>query len=334
MNTYLKAALTSAITGATLLVGSTGAIAQTPDEPFREGYIDALAGKKVAFLPGAMAMDLAVGWLAALKGELEPQGVEIMVRDPNFSVQAGAQAFTQLIAEKPDVIVVHNPDVTTYARLIKQAEAEGILIVQVNMSSLTPSTAYVGVDWVEMGAIQAQHVVDACGGSGKIAIVQGDLTAAASAYTMSGIQSVLDANPGMEVVSNQSASWQSDKAKAITQTVLKQHGDLCGVIGFWDNMDTGSAAAIADAGLQEQVYLATSGGGEARAACDMVNSGAYDLNVVYNVPNQGANLASTIKFLLSADIKPGQMNGQMYTTLTPVTAANAGEEGICWTMKQ
>ncbi|MGH1355296.1 MAG: sugar ABC transporter substrate-binding protein [Thalassovita sp.] len=330
----MKSLIKAALVGATILGGAVQAQAQTPEEPFRAGYIQALEGKKVAFLPGAMAMDLAVGWLAGLKNELEPQGIEITVRDPNFSVQAGAQALTQLIAEKPDVIVVHNPDVTTYARLIKQAEKAGILIVQVNMSSLTPSTAYVGVDWVEMGAIQARHVAKACGGKGKIAIVQGDLAAAASAYTMTGIQSVLDENPGLEVVSNQSASWQSDKAKAITQTVLKQHSDLCGVIGFWDNMDTGSAAAVAEAGMQDQVYLATSGGGETRAACDMVNSGAYDLNVVYNVPNQGANLASTIKFLLSAGIKPGQMSGQMYTTLTPVTAANAKDEGVCWTMKQ
>ena len=321
--------------GAALMALSGPVMAEGIKEPLRDGYIQSLKGKKVGFLPGAMAMDLAIGWLAALKGELEPQGVEIVVRDPNFNIQAGAQALTQLIAEKPDVIVVHNPDVTTYAKLIKQAEAEGILIVQINMASLQKSTAYVGVDWVEMGAVQARHVVEACKGkSGKIAIVQGDLTAAASAYTMSGIEAVLAENPEIKVVSNQSASWQSDKAKAITQTVLKQNPDLCGIIGFWDNMDRDTAAAVEEAGLADQVYVATSGGGETQAACTMVKSGAYDLNVVYSVPNQGANLASTVKYLLSAGVKPGQLSGQMYTTLTPVTAANAGDEGVCWTMKQ
>ncbi|PHP65646.1 ABC transporter substrate-binding protein [Zhengella mangrovi] len=321
--------------GVALLALPGVTVAKGIKEPLRDGYYQALKGKKVAFLPGAMAMDLAIGWLAGLKSELEPQGVEIVVRDPNFNIQAGAQALTQLIAEKPDVIVVHNPDVTTYAKLIKQAEANGILIVQINMASLQKSTAYVGVDWVEMGAVQARHVVEACKGkSGKIAIVQGDLTAAASAYTMSGIESVLAENPDIKVVSNQSASWQSDKAKSITQTVLKQNPDLCGIIGFWDNMDRGTAAAVDEAGLSDQVYVATSGGGETKAACDMVKSGAYDLNVVYSVPNQGANLASTIKYLLSAGVKPGEISGQMYTTLTPVTAANAGDEGICWTMKQ
>ena len=37
------------------------------------------------------------------------------IRDPNWSTDAGAQAITSLIAEKPDVMVIHNPDVQSYA---------------------------------------------------------------------------------------------------------------------------------------------------------------------------------------------------------------------------
>lgn len=322
------------IAGAMLAVAAS-AFAQGKglDEPVRGGYKKALQGRTVAFLPGAMAMDLAQGWLHGLKTELEPQGVRIVVRDPNFNTQAGAQAFTQLIADKPDIIVVHNPDVTTYAKLIAQAEKAGILILQVNMASVTPSTAYVGTDWVDMGEMQAQAVVDACKGkSGKVAIMQGSFTAAASAYTLKGVENVFAKNPQIKVVSSQSADWQAARAKEIMQTVLKQHPDLCGVVGFWDAMDQGTAAAVKEAGLTGKVFVATSGGGETRATCDMVKAGAFDLNVSYNVPNQAANLASTAKYLLSAGIKPGQLKGQMYTTLTPVTRANASAEGVCWTL--
>jgi simple sugar transport system substrate-binding protein/ribose transport system substrate-binding protein len=318
-----------------LLAASAGAMAQGKglDEPMRGAYRKALQGRTVAFLPGAMAMDLAQGWARGLKAELEPQGVKIVIRDPNFNTQAGAQAFTQLIADKPDAIVVHNPDVTTYAKLIAQAEKAGILVLQVNMASVTPSTAYVGADWVEIGELQAQAVADACKGkSGKVAIVQGSFTAAASAYTLKGVENVFAKNPQIKVVSSQSADWQAPKAKEITQTVLKQHPDLCGIVGFWDAMDQGTAAAVKEAGLTGKVFVATSGGGETKATCDMVKSGAFDLNVSYNVPNQAANLASTIKYLLSAGVKPGQAKGQMYTTPTPVTRANASAEGTCWTL--
>ena len=42
------------------------------DEPFRARSSKALQGKTVAFVPVAMGFDLAQGWLAGLKKELEP----------------------------------------------------------------------------------------------------------------------------------------------------------------------------------------------------------------------------------------------------------------------
>jgi ribose transport system substrate-binding protein len=57
------------------------------------------------------------------------------IRDPHFSADAGAQAITSLISEKPDVLVVHNPDVQSYAKLLKRAEEAGIHVVQINMRS-------------------------------------------------------------------------------------------------------------------------------------------------------------------------------------------------------
>jgi hypothetical protein len=103
--------LKTMLAGATLAVGIVGmsqvALAQGKglDEPFREGYYAKLKGKVVAYLPVAMSFDLAQGWLQGLNKELEPLGVKIEVRDPNWSTNAGAQALTTLIGEKPDVII-------------------------------------------------------------------------------------------------------------------------------------------------------------------------------------------------------------------------------------
>ena len=98
-----------------------------------------------------MGFDLTEGWYAGLKKELEPLGVNFVIRDPNWNTDAGAQAVTSLITEKPDVIVVHNPDVQTYAKLLQTAEDAGIYVVQINMRSAYRSSAFVGADWVEIG---------------------------------------------------------------------------------------------------------------------------------------------------------------------------------------
>jgi ribose transport system substrate-binding protein len=317
-----------------IAAATTPALAQKGlDEPFQGAFKEALAGKTVAFVPVAMNFDLTEGWFASLKKELEPYGVKVIVRDPNWSTNAGAQAVTTLISEKPAVIILHNPDVQTYAKLAQRAENDGIYIVQVNMGSNYRSSAYIGADWIDIGERLTEATVKACQGkSNKIAVVQGALSAATSAYTLKGVENVLAKNPDIKVVSSQAADWDAAKAKAITQTVLKQNPDLCGIIGFWDGMDIGTAAAVKEAGLTGKVFLATSGGGERKGACELVKSGAFDLDMSYDVPTQAADMAGVIKWLLSSGVKPGSVKGSMYTTLIPITKENASSETACWNL--
>jgi ribose transport system substrate-binding protein len=323
-------ALAAALFGSALPVRAQGL-----EEPFREPYLKALQGKVVAYLPVAMSFDLAQGWLAGIKRELEPLGVKIVVRDPNWSTNAGAQALTNLISEKPDVIIAHNPDVQTYAKLLQKAESSGIDVVQINMRSSYPTTVFVGADWIEIGRKATTAVVDFCKGkSNKIAIVQGQLSAAASAYTLKGVEDVLSKHSDIKVVSSQAADWDASKAKGITQTVLKQNPDLCGIVGFWDGMDIGTAAAIKEAGLTGKVFLATSGGGEQKGACDQVKNGSFDLDLSYDVPTQASNMAAMIKWLLVSGLKPGSAKASIYTTLIPITKDNAAAEGTCWTLSK
>jgi len=323
-------ALAAALFGSALPVRAQGL-----EEPFREPYLKALQGKVVAYLPVAMSFDLAQGWLAGIKRELEPLGVKIVVRDPNWSTNAGAQALTNLISEKPDVIIAHNPDVQTYAKLLQKAESSGIDVVQINMRSSYPTTVFVGADWIEIGRKATTAVVDFCKGkSNKIAIIQGQLSAAASAYTLKGVDDQLAKHSEIKVVSSQAADWDASKAKGITQTVLKQNPDLCGIVGFWDGMDIGTAAAIKEAGLTGKVFLATSGGGEQKGACDQVKNGSFDLDLSYDVPTQASNMAAMIKWLLVSGLKPGSAKASIYTTLIPITKDNAAAEGTCWTLSK
>ena len=231
----LRRVLASAALAGALFGAGLSAQAQGLEEPFRDPYLKALQGKTVAYLPVAMSFDLAQGWLAGLKRELEPLGVKIVVRDPNWSTNAGAQALTNLISEKPDVIVAHNPDVQTYAKLLQKAESSGIDVVQINMRSSYPTTAFVGADWVDIGQKATTAVVDFCKGkSNKIAIMQGQLSAAASAYTLKGVEDVLAKHPEIKVVSSsgsrlgrvKSEGHRSDGAEAKSRSL--RHRRLLG----------------------------------------------------------------------------------------------------------
>jgi ribose transport system substrate-binding protein len=97
-------------------------------------------------------------------------------------------------------------------------------------------------------------------------------------------------------------------------------------------MDIGTAAAVKEAGLTGKVFVATSGGGERKGACELVKSGAFDLDMSYDVPTQAAQMAGTIKWLLSSGAKPGSIKGSEYTTLIPITRENADSPMSCWNL--
>lgn len=302
------------------------------NEPGRDEYVKIMKGKTVAYLPIALSFDLTRGWLEGIKKELEPIGVNIVVRDPNWDTNAGAQALTTLIASKPDIIIAHNPDVQTYAKLFQKAEAEGIKVIQVNMKSVYQTAGYVGADWVQVGEIKATAAANACKGkSNKIAIVQGPTASAPSAYTLWGIQNVLKTNPQLQVVSSQAADWDAGKAKGITQTVLRQHPDLCAIIDFWDGQGVGVTAAVKEAGMTGKVFVISSGGGEQKGACDQVAAGGYDMYLNYDVPSQAKAMAELARWMIQAGSKvPADAKGFNYSRLTPITKENASTPGTCW----
>lgn len=320
------------ILAAALTFGAGATFAQGIDDPAREPYYSSFQGKRVAYVPVAMGFDLTEGWAAGLREGLEPLGTKFEIRDPNWSTAAGAQAITSLISEKPDVIVVHNPDVQSYARLLKKAEEAGIYVVQVNMRSSYSTDAFIGADYVGMGEQIGNRLVEQCspvnGGSGKVAITQGVLTAAASVYQMQGINNVLSKYPEMQIVSNQAADWDATKAKNIAATVIQQHPDLCAIAGFWDVMDVGTAAAIKESG--KNVYLLTQGGGN-QSACDGLANGTYSEVVVYHVPGQARDMVTMIKQLLQLKQTPGATKTTLFTPLTFLTKENM-TPASCWSL--
>lgn len=322
--------LLKSLTLCTAVAVAGPALAQGIDDPNRAPFYEALQGKRVAYVPVAMGFDLTEGWAAGLRAALEPMGVTFDIRDPNWNTDAGAQAITALITEKPDVIVVHNPDVQSYARLLKRAEDEGIHVVQVNMRSSYNSAAFIGADYVGMGEQIGRRMVEKCspanGGSGKVAITQGVLTAAASIYQMQGIQNVLSQHPDMQLVSNQAADWDSTKARNIATTVLQQHPDLCGITGFWDVMDIGTAAAIKESG--KDVFLLTQGGGN-RMACDNLANGTFSEVVVYHVPTQARDMAVMIQHLLQQEGEAGTTKTTLFTPLVFLNNDNM-TAASCW----
>jgi ABC-type sugar transport system substrate-binding protein len=316
-----------------MAMGSVAYAQESMNDPARDAYYQTFKDKKVVFVPVFMGLDLTEGWSKMMAKQAAALGYKYEVRNSNFNTAAGAQTLTSLISEKPNVIVVQNPDVQSYARLLQQAEKAGIHVIQLNMKTNTLTYGFVGADVVQLGELQAKAVTAKCGAgtSGKVLILAGPPTSPFSAYMLKGYENILKPNKNIKVVSVQSTGdYESAKAKSITQVVLQQNPDLCGILGIWDNTDVGTAAAIKEAGKSDQVFVSSSGGG-GELSCKGIREGLWQHYVSYDVPGQARDLNDLISASLKDKNPVGTTKTNHYTPLVEYTKANIDKQS-CWTL--
>jgi len=260
-----------------------------------------IAGKKVIFVPISMGISLTEAWARRMKEHAAIYGYTVDIRDAAFNTGAMSELLAKAISDKPDVLVVHNPTVQLLARQIKQAESQGIKVLQLNLQSNQPSTAFVGANWERIGREIAEDIVKECGAgsgkSGKVAIIPGQLTAADSVMMNDAAFKVFASHPEIKVVSNQASDWEPEKARQITATVLQQNPDLCAIFGHWDVHTMGAGKAVKDAHLEDKVIVYATGGGDDKT-CQAVEDKILDRVWSYDADGQGRDAATMIDVLL------------------------------------
>jgi ribose transport system substrate-binding protein len=300
-------------------------------------YYDTLKGKKVAFMPVSMGMGFIQGIHVALKRQADALGYEIIVRDPNWNVDAGAQALSQLIDEKPDIIIVQNVDTQAYNKLVKKANDAGIYVIQYNMKTPNNGDVLVGGDWYQMQAMQSDELIRLCstdhGKNGKVAIIKGVPTGPANQLGHMAIMDKLKGRKDITIVADQAADWDASKEHSVGATILKQHPDLCGFIGAWDESQVGLAAAVKEAGLSGKVAIVSEGSGNQAAGCDNIANGNYASYVKWDMRTQGRDLNAAIVTVLQTKPKPGSDPFALYTPMEILTKDNL-HAGSCWTLDE
>jgi len=305
-------------------------------DPGASVYEKALKGKRIVMVPMAMGFDLAQGWTTIIKREVEHFGGVFETRDPNWSVEAGAQAITEAIASnpKPDLLIIMPPDLNSYVKLMKRAQKAGIYVLLIDNPANFKADAYVGGDWTEGGRLEALEAMKACGenSSKEIGLVQGDETNATSLYQYDGIMEVLNKHPDYKVVAKPDSNWDPTTSRNVTATMLQQHPNICAIIDFWDGDATGAAAAIRDAGKKGKVALIANSGGEQKAACDKIKSGDFHAVVMNNVTLESTVMVAIIKYLLQSSQPPGASATYIYSMLQTVTKENLRCD-TCWNLE-
>jgi ribose transport system substrate-binding protein len=289
--------------------------AADPRADLFQKFQTSVKGKTVAWVPVWLGV-LESEWTRVMKAHFDDYGIKLVMRDPNFKSDVQLQAVSSLINDKPDILIVQNPTTTLLARELKRAMDAGIKVIQVNMASNQLTDAYVGADVPKLGHMLADELIKTCGGgkgSGKVAILQGEATAAYSLDMTKAATEALNADKSIKIVSSQPTNWDANKASEVTTNVLQQNPDLCGIMSVWGPQTAGAAQVIKNAGKQGQVKIFVASDGQP-ADCDMLEQGLFTKNVSYRADTQGEAIVNAVLTLLQDGRPAGTTQYAYYTT--------------------
>lgn len=176
--------------------------------------------------------------LNQIKSVLSGGSTVVLNVDPNTS--SDTQAIVRAVQEAGGHVVTHwnKPD-----ELAPAAVGNGWV-------------AHVSFDGRVGGYETAKALISAMGGSGGIIALQGILDNVPAKQRFAGLERALGENPGVQLLDQQTAEWNRNKAFQVTQTLLAKHsGQVKGIWAANDDMALGALQALEQAGRAGQVAV-------------------------------------------------------------------------------
>jgi len=112
---------------------------------------------------------------------------------------------------------------------------------------------HMGVDGVSSGYFVAKALFEAMGKKGKIVALQGLLANVPAVQRFEGLKKALAEYKDIELLADQTAEWDRNKAVSVTEGWLAKYPDLGGIWAANDNMGLGALEALRSAKLNKKV---------------------------------------------------------------------------------
>ena len=187
-------------------------------------------------------------------------GFDLVIESADTDVQGQIQQINNLVNRGVDAIIINPGDQKGLNAALEDAVAQGIVVIAVDQQISAKGVYNVCIDQKEWAMISAEWVAEKMGGKGNITLIEGFVGHPANEARMAGVQEVLDANPGLNVVGRDTGSWDPATAQRVAANFL---ASLPNIDGMWtqDGMANGQFLAVQAANPAEWPVLV----GEARA---------------------------------------------------------------------
>ncbi len=202
----------------------------------------ARAGEKITIGATTYKMsEFMVLMKEGIDAAIKDQDADLVWLSAEFDSNKQLEQVENLITQGVDAVVLIACDSDALVPAVEMCAEAGIPLVAANVQLNTPEEYYyVGPNDVEAGELEAQALVDALGGKGRIVILQCVLGTSFEAERSQGNYAVLKKYPGIEVLAADAADGERDKALRLMENWMTSFGKIDGVLAQNDNMALGA----------------------------------------------------------------------------------------------
>jgi D-xylose transport system substrate-binding protein len=237
--------------------------------------------------------------------------VQNALNDSSKQQQQAEAALTQ----GADVIVIAAVDAEAAAKIVNDADAEGVPVVAYDrLIKNSPLAYYDSFDSVAVGRAEAQAVMDNTQDGDRIVIINGATTDDNAHLVNQGIHEVVDPliDSGARELAGEDwvPGWDPAKAQATMEQILtRESNDVQGVVSANDGMAGGIIAALAAQGLDGKVPV--SGQDASLEGLQRVLLGTQTVSVFKDIRLQAEGAAKIVAAYLSGETPEGLFNGSV-----------------------
>jgi len=249
----------------------------------------------------------------SMRNAAEENGVEIVITDAQSNTPKQVSDIEDMVAQGVDVLFIPPREEEGLEPALKAARDAGVPVFMVdreaNAEICEDYIGFMGSNFIEQGERAAEWLVDATSGKAKIAELQGTVGASVTADRGEGFKTVIDENPGMEMVASQSGNFNRAEGQNVMEQILGGNPDLDAVYAHNDEMAIGAIQALKDAGRKpgEDVTVVSVDG--TRDALQAIIDGDLGATVETN-PRFGPLAFDTAKRFLSGELVPTKITVQ------------------------
>ena len=164
---------------------------------------------------------------------------------------------TELV-KSPDAIVLVPMNGTALIPKVMEANSLGIPIITADTrvdEGPGKVETFVGLDEEESFAGMAEWVVNAIGGKGEVAILEGLRGSSTAELRLNGMMRVFDSYPDVTVVASIAADWDQEKGLKAAEDILQSHPEVDAILGTNDLMAMGAVQAVLGAGRSDEIIV-------------------------------------------------------------------------------